>query len=73
MDKVRRGLNETAVLLEKIGQRFEEAGEQEYADDFLQKACDNKNKSEIIRDLVMQQERLSEDMRFEKHGELVHK
>jgi two-component system, chemotaxis family, protein-glutamate methylesterase/glutaminase len=68
MIKVRRGLHETAMLLEKIGQRLEESGENDDAILFKQKAEDSLTKSEILKELALGEYTISEDMRYDKNG-----
>jgi two-component system, chemotaxis family, protein-glutamate methylesterase/glutaminase len=71
MIKVRRGLHETAMLLEKISQRFEETGEDANARLFKQKAEDSISKSEILKDLALNEYSISEDTRFGNAGNEV--
>ena len=62
--KTVRGMEETIMLLERLSQQYEEAGKQEEAQKFSGKAKQTRKQSELIRNQIFVQERLSEDLRF---------
>ena len=62
--KTMRGLEETTMLMEKIGQKFEEVGDPEMAKKFFKKGKESKKRSHILYDLITTQENVSEDERF---------
>jgi two-component system chemotaxis response regulator CheB len=62
--KVIRGLEEAVMLLEKIGHKYEEAGDASNAELFFKKAKEIRKKAAVIRDLALKEEKLSEDIRL---------
>ncbi|RIV19854.1 chemotaxis protein CheB [Fibrisoma montanum] len=63
-----RGLDETVMLLEQSAQAFADAGETESADQFFDKAREVRERSRKIREMIFEQEQISEDQRFSGNG-----
>lgn len=57
-----RGLEETVMLLEQSGRQHEEQGHSVEAERFYEKALEVRERSTRIRELIFQQEKLSEEM-----------
>lgn len=63
-----RGLDETVMLLEQSASAFAEAGEMEPAGQFSEKAKEVRERSRRIRELLFEQEQISEEKRFTDNG-----
>lgn len=63
-----RGLEETTMLLEKIGNQFNEAGNKESAKRFFHKAQETRERARLIHGFVFTHELVSEDLRSGKRN-----
>jgi two-component system, chemotaxis family, protein-glutamate methylesterase/glutaminase len=63
-----RGLEETVMLLEQTGKQCEEGGNRTAAHLFYQKAEEVRERSGHIRELIFQQEQLSEEVVAQQNG-----
>lgn len=61
-----RGLEESNMLLEQLGQHFEQGGQHQVAGLFLSKARLIARQARVIHDAVFEQQILSADMRLDK-------
>jgi two-component system chemotaxis response regulator CheB len=57
------------MLLNEIGNHFKDKGQPQEAEKFFRKAEQNRKRARVIHESVIQQESLSEDLRFEKPGD----
>jgi two-component system, chemotaxis family, protein-glutamate methylesterase/glutaminase len=60
-----RGLEETSMLLNEIGNHFTKQGQRDVASMFTKKGEVTAQKAKVIHDYVFTQEQLSEDIRYE--------
>ena len=60
-----RAMEEATILMNHIADHFDESGEKESGEIFRQKAKDNAKRARVIHDSVFNQERLSEDVRYD--------
>lgn len=63
-----RALEETAMLLETIGNTYKEIGNKEAARKFKKKSEETRERSKIIHEAVFAQELMSEDIRHSTNG-----
>ena len=61
-----RGLEETAMLLQHIGEHIMDNGDHAAADLFIKKANETAARARVVHDSVFQHERLSADMQNKK-------
>lgn len=59
-----RGLEETTMLLQHIGEHIMDAGDHQVAELFLKKANATADRARIVHDSVLKQDRLSKDLRY---------
>jgi two-component system chemotaxis response regulator CheB len=67
--KAMQSIEAATMLLNQIGHHFEDKGQPQVAEKFYQKAKQERRRARVIHESVIQQESLSEDLRFEKPGE----
>jgi len=60
-----QSLEETTMLLNKLGQHFEQTDQEDIAETFFQKAAMIKDRSQVVHDSVLQQEILSGDIGYQ--------
>jgi two-component system, chemotaxis family, protein-glutamate methylesterase/glutaminase len=63
-----RALEETAMLLETIGNTYKEVGNKEAASEFLDKAGETRERARRLHETVFSQEIMSEDLRHHKEN-----
>jgi two-component system, chemotaxis family, protein-glutamate methylesterase/glutaminase len=68
-----RGLEETAMLLDKISEHFDSQGSSDSSRFFKRKAASIRKRARTIHDSVFQQEQISEDLRFKAPNTIVKK
>ena len=61
-----RGLEETTMLLQHIGEHIMDTGDHDTANLFLKKANDTAARARVVHDSVFEHERMSRDLRFQK-------
>jgi two-component system chemotaxis response regulator CheB len=61
-----RGLEETKMLLQKIGEHFVEHKQQPIADLFFKKSAQTGKQARIVHDSILEQEMYSGDLQFER-------
>lgn len=61
-----RGLEETSMLLRNIGDEIKEAGNDDVAGNFLQKAEETADKARTVHDSVFETERFSADLQYKQ-------
>jgi len=66
MFQAMRGLEETNMLLEQLGQHFESADKKEVSAIFFQKAKEVGEQARIVHDSIFQHQLLSADLQFQK-------
>ena len=64
-----RGLEETAMLLQHIGEHIMDGGDHEAADLFLKKANETADRARVVHDSIFKHERLSADIQHKKKTE----
>lgn len=64
-----RGLEETTMLLQHIGDHMMDAGDHAVADRFFKKANEIGERARTVHDNLFEHERMSGDLRFKKEGE----
>ena len=66
MFQAMRGLEETNMLLEQLGQYFESADKKEVSAIFFRKAQEVGQQARIVHDSIFQHQLLSADLQFQK-------
>jgi two-component system, chemotaxis family, protein-glutamate methylesterase/glutaminase len=61
-----QAMEATTMLLHQIGNHYQSLGNAASAKEFKQRAVDVSNKARVIHDSIFTQDRMSEDMRFDK-------
>lgn len=61
-----RGLEETVMLLQHMGEHISDSGDDDTAQIFFTKAMETAGKARVVHDSVFQQELLSGDLQFQK-------
>ena len=61
-----RGLEETTMLLQHIGEHIMDAGDHKVAEEFLKKANSTAQRARVVHDSVFKNDRLSKDLRYKK-------
>ena len=61
-----RGLEETTMLLQHIGEHIMDAGDHEVAEKFLKRANATAARARVVHDSVFEHERMSADFRYKK-------
>ena len=61
-----RGLEETSMLLQHIGEHVMDAGDHEAAKLFLKKANETAARARVVHDSVFEQERISADLQYKE-------
>ncbi|WP_224999154.1 hypothetical protein [Cesiribacter sp. SM1] len=64
-----RGLEETSMLLQHIGEHIMDAGDHDAANVFIKKANETADRARIVHDSIFKNERLSADLKYDKNKE----